>query len=290
VSDTSPSALVTVRVDDLAIVDALVFPLAMNGSRVRRGAIIEDASVGSGASISYWVTKPAADGEKIGSTLFRVAHGSADTSGGAVITGAYAFETHERDVAAVFVERTKKLRESAFGSDEATVAYVAFDAVAGNDGDVEGTGTDARDTDCAVVALAERRDKRTGAFSGFERIATVLIPNARALTPVRVADGVATYATRGSPAELVEVAFFKRGVTETTETRAVFANSGPDVPSHDPFQDSEILCVAFANATHFGATVLFAGGRVGAGGRRLLAAALAARGAAVGETWTARAC
>jgi hypothetical protein len=48
--------------------------------------------------------------------------------------------------------------------------------------------------------------------------------------------------------------------------------------------------VAFLNATHFGATVLFAGGRVGAGGRRLLAAALAARGAAVGETWKARAC
>jgi hypothetical protein len=288
VSDTSPSALVTVRVDDLAIVDALVFPLAMNGSRVRRGAIIEDTSTGSGASISYWVTKPAADGEKIGSTLFRVAHGSADTSGGAVITGAYAFETHERDVAAVFVERTKKLSESAFGSDEATVAYVAFDAVAGNDGDVEGTGTDATHG-CAVVALAERRDKRTGAFSGFERIATVLIPNTQALTPVRVADGVATYATRGSPAELVEVDFFKRGVTEIN-ARAVFANSGPDVPSHDPFQDSEILCVAFANATHFGATVLFAGGRVGAGGRRLLAAALAARGAAVGETWKARAC
>lgn len=288
VSDTSPSALVTVRVDDLAIVDALVFPLAMNGSRVRRGAIIEDTSTGSGASISYWVTKPAADLEKIGSTLFRVAHGSADTSGGAVITGAYAFETHERDVAAVFVERTKKLSESAFGSDEATVAYVAFDAVAGNDGDVEGTGTDATHG-CAVVALAERRDKRTGAFSGFERIATVLIPNTQALTPVRVADGVATYATRGSPAELVEVDFFKRGVT-STNARAVFANSGPDVPSHDPFQASEILCVAFANATHFGATVLFAGGRVGAGGRRLLAAALAARGAAVGETWKARAC
>ena len=246
--------------------------------------------MGSGASISYWVTKPAADGEKIGSTLFRVAHGSADTSGGAVITGAYAFETHERDVAAVFVERTKKLSESAFGSDEATVAYVAFDAVAGNDGDVEGTGTDALHS-CAVVALAERRDKRTGAFSGFERIATVLIPGVRALTPVRVADGVATYATRGSPAELVEVDFFnQRGVTETNAFGAVFANSGPDVPSHDTFQDSEILCVAFLNATHFGATVLFAGGRVGAGGRRLLAAALAARGAAKGETWKARAC
>ena len=119
----------------------------------------------SGASISYWVTKPAADGEKIGSTLFRVAHGSADTSGGAVITGAYAFETHERDVAAVFVERTKKLSESAFGSDEATVAYVAFDAVAGNDGDVEGTGTDAAHS-CAVVALAERRDKTHGRVFG----------------------------------------------------------------------------------------------------------------------------
>jgi hypothetical protein len=290
VSDTSPSALVTVRVDDLAIVDALVFPLAMNGSRVRRGAIIEDTSTGSGASISYWVTKPAADGAKIGSTLFRVAHGSADIAGGAVITGAYAFETHERDVAAVSVERTKKLGESAFGSDEATVAYVAFDAVAGNDGDVEGTKTDALHS-CAVVALAERRDKRTGAFSGFERIATVLIPNARALTPVRVADGVATYATRGSPAELVEVDFFSKGLTETNENKrgAVFANSGPDVPSHT-FQDSEILCVAFLNATHFGATVLFAGGRVGAGGRRLLSAALAARGAAVGETWKARAC
>ena len=291
VSDTSPSALVTVRVDDLAIVDALVFPLAMNGSRVRRGAIIEDVSTGSGASVSYWVTKPAADGDPIGSTLFRVAHGSADIAGGAVITGAYAFETHERDVAAVSVERTKKLfPSSAFGSDEATVLYVAFDAVAGNDGDVEGTETDALHS-CAVVALAERRDKRTGAFSGFERIATVLIPNVRALTPVRVADGVATYATRGSPAELVEVDFFnQRGVTETNAFGAVFANSGPDVPSDDPFQDSEILCVAFANATHFGATVLFAGGRVGAGGRRLLAAALAARGAAKGETWKARAC
>jgi hypothetical protein len=114
VSDTSPSALVTVRVDDLAIVDALVFPLAMNGSRVRRGAIIEETSLGSGASISYWVTKPAADGEKIGSTLFRVAHGSADTSGGAVITGAYAFETHERDVAAVFRRANEKTRRKRF--------------------------------------------------------------------------------------------------------------------------------------------------------------------------------
>ena len=290
VSDTSPSALVTVRVDDLAIVDALVFPLAMNGSRVRRGAIIEETSLGSGASVSYWVTKPAADGDPIGSTLFRVKHGSADIAGGAVITDAYAFETHERDVAAVSVERTKKLfPSSAFGSDEATVLYVAFDAVAGNDGDVEGTKTDALHS-CAVVALAERRDKRTGAFSGFERIATVSIPNARALTPVRVADGVATYATRGSPAELVEVDFFSNGLTETNARGEVFANSGPDVPSHDPFQDSEILCVAFLNATHFGATVLFAGGRVGAGGRRLLAAALAARGAAEGETWKARAC
>jgi hypothetical protein len=88
----------------------------------------------------------------------------------------------------------------------------------------------------------------------------------------------------------VEVDFFGRGLTETNAFGAVFANSGPDVPSHDTFQDSEILCVAFLNATHFGATVLFVGGRVGAGGRRLLAAALAARGAAVGETWTARAC
>jgi hypothetical protein len=111
--------------------------------------------------------------------------------------------------------------------------YVAFDAVAGNDGDVEGTKTDALHS-CAVVALAERRDKRTGAFSGFERIATVLIPNARALTPVHVADGVATYATRGSPAELVEVDFFSNGLTETNAFGAVFANSGPDVPSHDP--------------------------------------------------------
>jgi hypothetical protein len=87
----------------------------------------------------------------------------------------------------------------------------------------------------------------------------------------------------------VEVDFFSNGLTETNAFGAVFASSGPDVPSHT-FQDSEILCVAFLNATHFGATVLFAGGRVGAGGRRLLAAALAARGAAVGETWTARAC
>ena len=296
VSDTSPSALVTVRVDDLAIVDALVFPLAMNGSRVRRGAIIEETSVGSGASISYWVTKPAADGDPIGSTLFRVAHGSADTSGGAVITDTYAFETHERDVAAVSVERTKKLGESAFGSDEATVAYVAFDAVAGNDGDVEGTKTDALHS-CAVVALAERRDKRTGAFSGFERIATVLVPNAHALTPVHVADGVATYATRDSPAELVEVDFFNRQTTTPAlGDDAVVAMRGPDAnasearASLESFESSEILCVAFLNATHFGATFLFAGGRVGAGGRRLVSAALAARGAAKGETWRARPC
>lgn len=291
VSDTSPSALVTVRVDDLAIVDALVFPLAMNGSRVRRGAIIEENAPGSGAA-SYWVTKPAADtNKKIGSTLFRVAHGSADR-GGAVVAGAYAFETHERDVASVFVERTKRLKsekESAEEeSDEAIVAYVAFDAVA-SDGEkkknVEGT-FDASSA-CAVVALAERRDKNTGAFSGFERIATVAIPNARALTPVRVADGVATYATRGSPAELVEVDFFGRGLSGKN---AAFATRGPDVPSHETFESSEILCVAFANATHFGATFLFAGGRVGAGGRRLLSAALEARGAAKGETWKARAC
>lgn len=291
VSDTSPSALVTVRVDDLAIVDALVFPLAMNGSRVRRGAIIEENAPGSGAA-SYWVTKPAADtNKKIGSTLFRVAHGSADR-GGAVVAGAYAFETHERDVASVFVERTKRRKDEKESaeeeSDEAIVAYVAFDAVA-SDGEkkknVEGT-FDASSA-CAVVALAERRDKNTGAFSGFERIATVAIPNARALTPVRVADGVATYATRGSPAELVEVDFFGRGLSGKN---AAFATRGPDVPSHETFESSEILCVAFANATHFGATFLFAGGRVGAGGRRLLSAALEARGAAKGETWKARAC
>ena len=79
---------------------------------------------------------------------------------------------------------------------------------------------------------------------------------------------------------------------------AVVAMRGPDASasearasdSNESFESSEILCVAFLNATHFGATFLFAGGRVGAGGRRLVSAALAARGAAKGETWRARPC
>ena len=147
-----------------------------------------------------------------------------------------------------------------------------------------------------VVALAERRDRRTGAFAGFARIATVAVPGARALTLVRVADGVATYATRGSPAELVEVDFFnRRTTTSALGDDAVVAMRGPDASasearaSLESFESSEILCVAFLNATHFGATFLFAGaGR--RGGRRLVSAALAARGAAKGETRRARPC
>ena len=155
-------------------------------------------------------------------------------------------------------------------------------------------------TDASVVALVERRDRRTGAFAGFARIATVAVPGARALTLVRAADGVATYATRDAPAELVEVDFFNRFNRRTTTSAfgddAVVAMRGPDASasearaSLESFESSEILCVAFLNATHFGATFLFAGGRVGAGGRRLVSAALAARGAAKGETWRARPC
>ena len=302
-SDTSPSALVTVRTHDLAIVDALIFPssspdsnAATDGSRVFKGAITRETDVEGGAA-SYWVTRPGTtlhaindtNGDDVvpsasrGSTLFRVTHRRPD-GGGATVAGAHAFRASERNVAAVSVERTNA---SAFGSDVAVV-YVAFDAAA--------------DADASVVALAERRDRRTGAFAGFARIATVAVPGARALTLVRVADGVATYATRDSPAELVEVDFFdrfnRRTMTSAFGDDAVVAMRGPDASasearasdSLESFESSEILCVAFLNATHFGATFLFAGGRVGAGGRRLVSAALAARGAAKGETWRARPC
>jgi len=302
-SDTSPSALVTVRTHDLAIVDALIFPssspdsnAATDGSRVFKGAITRETDVEGGAA-SYWVTRPGTtlhaindtNGDDVvpsasrGSTLFRVTHRRPD-GGGATVAGAHAFRASERNVAAVSVERTNA---SAFGSDVAVV-YVAFDAAA--------------DADASVVALAERRDRRTGAFAGFARIATVAVPGARALTLVRVADGVATYATRDSPAELVEVDFFdrfnRRTMTSAFGDDAVVAMRGPDASasearasdSNESFESSEILCVAFLNATHFGATFLFAGGRVGAGGRRLVSAALAARGAAKGETWRARPC
>ena len=302
-SDTSPSALVTVRTHDLAIVDALIFPSSSDsndsnattdGSRVFKGAILplKETEIEGGAA-SYWVTRPdttlrrrangaddvsSAPSASRGSTLFRVTHRRPD-GGGAAVTGTHAFRATERNVAAVSVERTNA---SAFGSD-AAVVYVAFDAAA--------------DGDASVVALAERRDRRTGAFAGFARIATVAVPGARALTLVRVADGVATYATRGSPAELVEVDFFnRRTTTSALGDDAVVAMRGPDASasearaSLESFESSEILCVAFLNATHFGATFLFAGGRVGAGGRRLVSAALAARGAAKGETWRARPC
>lgn len=301
-SDTSPSALVTVRTHDLAIVDALIFPSSSpdsnattDGSRVFKGAILRETDVEGGAA-SYWVTRPGTtlrrrangaddtNGDGVapsasrGSTLFRVTHRRPD-GGGAAVTGTHAFRATERNVAAVSVERTNA---SAFGSD-AAVVYVAFDAAA--------------DGDASVVALAERRDRRTGAFAGFARIATVAVPGARALTIVRVADGVATYATRGSPAELVEVDFFnRRTTTSALGNDAVVAMRGPDASASEArallesFESSEILCVAFLNATHFGATFLFAGGRVGAGGRRLVSAALAARGAAKGETWRARPC
>ena len=304
-SDTSPSALVTVRTHDLAIVDALIFPssspdsnAATDGSRVFKGAILRETDVEGGAA-SDWVTRPGTtlhrhaddtndtNGDDVvpsasrGSTLFRVTHRRPD-GGGAAVAGAHAFRASERNVAAVSVERTNA---SAFGSDVAVV-YVAFDAAA--------------DADASVVALAERRDRRTGAFAGFARIATVAVPGARALTLVRAADGVATYATRDSPAELVEVDFFNRFNRRTTTSAfgddAVVAMRGPDASasearaSLESFESSEILCVAFLNATHFGATFLFAGGRVGAGGRRLVSAALAARGAAKGETWRARPC
>ena len=290
-SDTSPSALVTVRTHDLAIVDALIFPSSSpdsnattDGSRVFKGAILRETDVEGGAA-SYWVTRPGTtlrrrangaddtNGDGVapsasrGSTLFRVTHRRPD-GGGAAVTGTHAFRATERNVAAVSVERTNA---SAFGSD-AAVVYVAFDAAA--------------DGDASVVALAERRDRRTGAFAGFARIATVAVPGARALTIVRVADGVATYATRGSPAELVEVDFFnRRTTTSALGSDAVVAMRGPDASASEArallesFESSEILCVAFLNATHFGATFLFAGGRVGAG-RRLVSAALAARGAA----------
>ena len=67
---------------------------------------------------------------------------------------------------------------------------------------------------------------------------------------------------------------------------------GPDASasearaSLESFESSEIR-VAFLNATHFGATFLFAGGRVGAGGRRLVSEAT--RGARRGEGRNARA-
>ena len=313
-SDTSPSALVTVRTHDLAIVDALIFPSSSpdsnathtDGSRVFKGAILRETDVEGGAA-SYWVTRPVdttlhrhaddtndtndTNGDDVvpsakksrGSTLFRVTHRRPD-GGGAAIAGAHSFRASERNVAAVSVERTNAFAR-AFGSDVAVV-YVAFDADA--------------DADASVVALVERRDRRTGAFAGFARIATVAVPGARALTLVRVFDGVATYATRDAPAELVEVDFFDRFNRRTTTSAfgddAVVAMRGPDASasearaSLESFESSEILCVAFLNATHFGATFLFAGGRVGAGGRRLVSAALAARGAAKGETWRARPC
>ena len=306
-SDASPSALVTVRTDDLAIVDALVFPSIANesqpatssivdGSRVFRGAILTETSSfnntratrnGNGVA-SYWVTRPSGarrDEKKNarGSNLFRVAHRRAD-GGGAVITNAYAFRATERAVAAIAVERTTR---SPFGSD-APIAYVAFDA-GPDDGDGDAAAA------ASVVALVERRDERTGVCLGFARIATVAVPGARALTPVRVADGVATYATRGSPAELVEIDFFATRSGALPVSGAVAAMRGPDGDAaldatSVSFESSSVLCVAFANATHFGATFLFAGGRVGAGARRLVSAALAARGAAKGETWRARPC
>lgn len=215
--------------------------------------------------------------------MFRVAHRRAD-GGGSTITDTYAFRATERAVAAISVERTAR---SGFGPD-AAVVYVAFDD-SGLDDNTSSIPA------ASVVALVERRDERTGACLGFARIATVAVPGARALTPVRVADGVATYATRGSPAELVEIDFFATRSGALPVSGAVAAMRGPDGDAaldatSVSFESSSVLCVAFANATHFGATFLFAGGRVGAGARRLVSAALAARGAAKGETWRARPC
>jgi len=51
-----------------------------------------------------------------------------------------------------------------------------------------------------------------------------------------------------------------------------------------------VLCVAFANATHFGATRVYVGGSNGASTRKLAAALLGAYGNARGETWRARPC
>ena len=302
-SDTSPSALITVRTNDLAIVDALVFPSSPGddeGARVRVGAILEETTRGvtNGGTVSYWVTRVSfsspqspkdgatRDGSRSprGSNLFRVAHRRAD-GGGSTITDTYAFRATERAVAAISVERTAR---SGFGPD-AAVVYVAFDD-SGLDDNTSSIPA------ASVVALVERRDEHTGACLGFERIATVVVPGARALTPVLVADGVASYATRGSPAELVEIDFFATRRIALPDSDAAVASRGPggdvaiDASVAVSFESSAVLCVAFANATHFGATFLFAGGPIGAGGRRLTAEALAARGAAKGETWRARPC
>ena len=78
VSDTSPSALVTVRVTDLKVIDALVFPLNENGRNVRTGCVVATAAQSGKTeenletkrvAVSYWVTRGSSF-----SSLFRVTH------------------------------------------------------------------------------------------------------------------------------------------------------------------------------------------------------------------------
>lgn len=230
VSDTVPSALVTVRTTDLQIIDALVFPVTENGSNVRKGAVrisMHNQSGEKKTAVSYWVTRS----QNTPSTLFAVRHDRVD-GGGARIIGRYDFSPYEQLVTGVAVEQLGGGIDNEIST---VVVYVTFDTP-NRDGQI-------------VVVLVETIGE--GESLQFSRKGAATIPDAKATSLISVTNGLANYVTRGSPAELIEIDYlgWRQGTGALDEE--VFALSGPEVTTS--------LCVVFLNQTHFGATALYLG-------------------------------
>ena len=292
VSDTSPSALVTVRVTDLKVIDALVFPLNENGRNVRTGCVVATAAQSGKTeenletkrvAVSYWVTRGSSF-----SSLFRVTHDRSD-GGGSRLTGRFDFETGEQLVTSVAVE--------VIG--ETAVVFVTFDEKQGDGQKVRPwvfhrippTVLPKLVTVCPyiaqytadtfllpskVVVLLEQRDYADNAFAWFTRKAEATIPKAKSFSLLTVRNGLAHYATRNTPSELITVDYLgyrgsshRLGVVDgRDDSGEVFSLSGPsvadpDATADDAWGDANTLCVVYMNQTHFGTAFLWVGDDIG---------------------------
>jgi hypothetical protein len=122
----------------------------------------------------------------------------------------------------------------------------------------------------------EQRDYADNAFAWFTRKAEATIPKAKSFSLLTVRNGLAHYATRNTPSELITVDYLgyrgsshRLGVVDgRDDSGEVFSLSGPsvadpDATADDAWGDANTLCVVYMNQTHFGTAFLWVGDDIG---------------------------
>lgn len=228
-TDQSPAVIAKIRASDLTVADAFIVPTELGGF-IRAGTMTAtDESLEEGAAMSFWVTRgnPA--------TAFALHH--APEREGELAPGSTM-----RLTASIALDATSETRAESLGIDESpgrSRMYVGF----------AGDAADPTATSRAASFFYRGTSLGPGNREGtLERAGgTVDIPGTRALLFARANDGVSTWITRASPAEIVAADHDR----DADDDARVLAAAGPPseaFPSGDAF-----VCVAFVNETHVGA-------------------------------------